>query len=197
MGKRIAFVGGYFVSAFTVFFLLVISLLAVLFNSKELHKTLLAKNTESKAYYQAVPERAGDQTTTVKTEDARVTALQTFFSDYDSPLEPYAREIVEQADSYGLDYRLIPAIAMKESTLCKNAPENSHNCWGYGIYGGKTTFFDDYSDAILTISKGLAERYVAIGLVDPYEIMQKYNPVSNGSWAETVLYVMERISTRL
>lgn len=197
MVKSIAFVAGYFVSALTLFFLLTISLLTILFNSEELHRTLITKNTEGKTKYQAVPERVEGTNTSLSVEDARVTALEKFFTEYDSPLALHAREIVDYADHYGLDYRLLPAIAMKESTLCKNEPKNSHNCWGYGIYDGKTTFFDDYSVAIETISKGLSEKYAAIGLVDPYQIMQKYNPVSTGSWAETVSYVMERISTRL
>lgn len=197
MGKKFAFVAGYFASSFLVIVLLVGTLLTTVFSSSDLHKTLIYDSGAQKPKYQALPERTREVVAEVTVEDGRVGALKRFFGEYESPLEPYAQLIVDEADKYNLDYRLVPSIAMKESTLCHKAPKHSHNCWGYGIYGGKTTYFTDYETAITTVSKGLGERYVGIGLVDPYEIMTKYNPVSTGSWAETVTYVMERISTRL
>lgn len=196
MGKKLALVSGYFAGAGVIFILLVTSLLTLLFNSKELHKTLIYEgNVQPK--YQALPEQTEELKYSADVADGRVTALDKFFSEYESPLLPYAQLIVDQADQYGLDYRLVPAIAMKESTLCHKIPKNSHNCWGYGIYGGKTTYFQGYDEAIRTVSKGLGERYVGLGLIEPIDIMQKYNPVSTGSWADTVSFVMERISTRL
>ena len=55
-------------------------------------------------------------------QDARVEIVRQFFERYKSPLEPHAQTVVETADAYGLDFRLIPAIAMQESNLCKKAP---------------------------------------------------------------------------
>ena|SRR3989344_1743645 len=133
-------------------------------------------------------------------KDERTTVLGNFLEKYDSPLKFYTTEIIEAADKYGLDWRLLPAIAMQESTLCNNLPErysDTYNCWGFGIYGTKVTRFSNYEDAIETVSRSLAINYIAHGLDTPEEIMTKYTPSSNGSWAESVAYVMSRLQTTL
>lgn len=197
MGKKFMFIAGYFFSSIVILLVLISALLTTVFNSEELYKTLIYDSNAQKPKYQALPEETREVVAQTSIEDGRIVALERFFQDYKSPLEPYAEQIVMLADKYDLDYRLVPAIAMKESTLCHKIPKDSHNCWGYGIYGNKVTRFESYEQAINTVSKGLGERYIGIGLVDPYEIMTKYNPVSTGSWAETVSFVMEKISTRL
>ena len=126
-------------------------------------------------------------------QDARVEIVRQFFERYKSPLEPHAQTVVETADAYGLDFRLIPAIAMQESNLCKKAPENSYNCWGFGIYGQKVTRFNNYEEAINAVTKTLALKYIADGLVTPQEIMRRYTPRSNGSWADSVNYFMNQL----
>lgn len=152
---------------------------------------------DSKISHNAVPDKTGYTTIEVSTNEARVDVLREFFKRYDSPLEEYADEIVSNADKYGLDYRLVPAIAMQESTLCLKAPKGLNNCWGFGIYGNKRTAFDNYEQAIVAVSKTLSEKYHANGLVEPHEIMTKYTPSSDGSWAESVSYVMDRIEAAL
>lgn len=121
--------------------------------------------------------------TEFKTADIRVANLKYFFRKYDSVLYDQADYIVKMADTYKLDYRLIPAIAMQESNLCKYIYEGSHNCWGWGIYGNKVTRFDSYSEAIETISRGIKKNYIDKGLTTPESIMRKYTPPSDGSWA--------------
>ena len=123
-----------------------------------------------------------------KTEKIRL-----FLARYNSPLEPYAADIVNAANQYGLDHRLIPAIAMQESGLCKKIPENSFNCWGFGIYGGKVTRFSDYKEGIYTVTQALAMRYKHQGLVTPEQIMTIYTPNSNGSWALAVNHFMDQL----
>lgn len=129
----------------------------------------------------------------IQEKDARIEMVRQFFARYDSPLEPFAKDVVVTADKYGLDFRLIPAIAMQESTLCKKAPKDSYNCWGYGIYGKKVTRFKNYPEAINTVTKTLAVQYKKDGLHTPEEIMSRYTPSSNGSWAEGVNFVMSRL----
>lgn len=127
---------------------------------------------------------------TVKTEatiaDGRVANLKAFFRKYNSPLYDYAEKIVEVSDKYQFDYRLLPAIAMQESNLCRVIPENSYNCWGWGIYGSLVTRFSSYDEAIETIAKGLKNEYIDKGLVTASMIMKKYTPPSQGSWAHGV-----------
>lgn len=123
--------------------------------------------------------------------DNRVANLKAFFRKHNSVLYDYGDLIVKTADKYGLDYRLVPAIAMQESTLCRTIPENSHNCWGWGIYGNKITRFDSYNEAIVTVSSGLKKNYVDRGLVTANQIMSVYTPSSNGSWARAVNNVIK------
>jgi hypothetical protein len=147
--------------------------------------------------YEAVPERSTQTQIKISAREARVDALRQFFGRYDSPLEEYSEFIVETADKYDLDYRLLPAISMQESTLCKRIPVNSHNCWGFGIYGSKVTRFESFEQAIETVARTLAHDYRARGLVEPVEIMSRYTPSNTGEWAENVSYVMELISANL
>lgn len=123
----------------------------------------------------------------VNVADGRSANLKSFFRKHNSPLYDKADFVVAMADKYGLDYRLLPAIAMQESNLCRVIPNNSYNCWGWGIYGSTVTRFESYEDAIETVSKGLKKHYIDKGLITATAIMQKYNPSSpNGSWAHGV-----------
>lgn len=121
--------------------------------------------------------------TEVKLSDSRVANLKSFFRKYNSILYNYAELIVKVSDKYQFDYRLLPAISMQESNLCQVIPDDSHNCWGWGIYGNTVTKFPSYNEAIETVAKGLKRDYIDKGLVTASSIMQKYTPSSNGSWA--------------
>jgi hypothetical protein len=130
----------------------------------------------------------------ITSTQGRSEMLSQFLTKYDSPLEPYADYIIEAADKYGLDFRLLPAIAMQESNLCKKIPAGSNNCWGFGIYGTKITRFANYSDAIDTVSKTLATQYRDKGLITPEQIMSSYTPNSpDGHWARSVNHFMEQL----
>jgi hypothetical protein len=130
-------------------------------------------------------------------QDARVSIVKDFLKRYQSDLLPYAQNIIDAADKYNLDYRLVPAIAMQESNLCKKAPKDSHNCWGFGIYGKKVLMFDNYAQAINTVTKTLAVQYKEQGLETPEQIMTKYTPGSNGSWARGVNTFMNQLAVAL
>ncbi len=123
-------------------------------------------------------------------KDKRVAVLKAFFRKHDSPLYDHTEYIVKVADEYGLDYRLLPAISMQESGACRVIPIDSHNCWGWGIYGGKVTRFASYPEAIETVSRGIKKYYIDEGLTTTEQIMSKYNPSSTGSWSFGVNYFL-------
>jgi len=143
--------------------------------------------------YAALPTTQNIFSTEIAQNDGRTERVRQFFARYHSPLEPYAEDVVNAADEYGLDFRLIPAIAMQESGLCKTIPNNSYNCWGFGIYGKTITRFTDYKEGIYAVTKTLATKYKPKGLVTPNEIMTMYTPSSNGSWAFSVNHFMEEL----
>ena len=108
-------------------------------------------------------------------------------------LEPYAHYMVQVSDKYEIDYRLIPAIAMKESGGGNKVKEESHNAWGWE--NGRT-YFDSWEQAIDTVGKTLKEKYVARGLTTPEEIMPVYAPpqvLTGGKWAQDVRYFFSKL----
>ncbi len=129
----------------------------------------------------------------VVSKDSRVESLRAFFQRNKSPLEPYSANFIDTARKYDLDFRLLPAIAMQESNLCKKAPKDSYNCWGFGMYGRKIVKFDNFGEAIDSVSKTLAENYKSIGLITPEQIMTKYTPSNNGDWAASVNFFMNQL----
>jgi hypothetical protein len=125
-----------------------------------------------------------------RTTDGRVDIVAAFLARYKSPLTPYdkyAKVLVSVADTYGLDYRLLPAIMMQESNLCKASDPTIHNCLGFGIHKRGTLSFDTYEEGFDRAARELKERYLDIGLTTPEQIMTKYTPSSpNGAWAKSV-----------
>jgi hypothetical protein len=127
--------------------------------------------------------------TSLETGDARADILANFLKRHDSPLKPYdeyAQKIVAISDQNNLDFRLLVAIAMQESNLCKKIPEGSHNCLGFGIHSRGTLEFDSYDASFERAAREIKKNYVDQGLTTPEDIMQKYTPSSNGSWAASV-----------
>lgn len=127
--------------------------------------------------------------TTIEVEDARAAIVANFLERYDSPLKPYSHfgaVFVDIADRYGFDFRLLPAIAMQESNLCKKIPADSYNCLGFGVHSRGTLAFENFEANFERAGRELKANYIEIGLDTPEKIMRKYTPGSNGSWADSV-----------
>ncbi len=122
--------------------------------------------------------------------DSREARLSTFLLTYHSPLAPYAQSIINKADENNIDWRLLPAIAMQETTLCKKTlPEAQFNCWGWGIYGKHVTNFASFDEAIDTISSYFAKKKEN-GIESLDEIGAIYNPSNHSNWKENVAAFM-------
>jgi hypothetical protein len=125
----------------------------------------------------------------VSAGDARAEIVANFLRRYNSPLQPYdewGEKLVEIADKYCVDFRLLPAIAMQESNLCKNIPEGSFNCLGFGIHERGTLAFESYEANFERAARELKAYYIDKGRVTPEDIMRKYTPSSKGAWANSV-----------
>jgi len=129
-------------------------------------------------------------TSVIESEDARDQIIAKFLERYNSPMQPYdfyGKKIVEIADRYQIDFRLLPAIAMQESNLCKTTnPGAPHNCLGFGIHKSGTLDFDSYEDGFERAGRELKAYYIDKGLLTVEQIESKYTPSSNGSWANSV-----------
>ncbi len=176
------------------FYFLIILLYLLNFNQRNNNQLLYANDKTINAFsYSALPSDSVNLSDNIVTKEGRIEIVRQFLAKYNSPLEGYATDIVQIADKYDLDFRLIPAIAMQESNLCKKIPTGSHNCWGFGIYGTKVTRFENYPEAIETVTKTLATKYKQRGLITPDEIMSMYTPSSDGSWARSVNHFMAKM----
>lgn len=124
----------------------------------------------------------------VKT-DKRADSLRQFLAKYNSKLADSAGDFVAAADFYGLDYRMLPAIAGIESTFGKQMIDGTYNAYGWG---GGTIHFKSWSVGIWTISKAIKEKYVAKGATTIHKIGRIYCP-PNPQWSYKVESFMNKI----
>jgi len=119
--------------------------------------------------------------------DARPEIVRQYLVRYNSPLVGHENYIIQKSDEYGLDFRLITAIAQQESNLCKIIPPQTYNCWGWGIHSKGTLGFGSYEEAIDAVTLGLKTEYIDKGYTIPDLIWKKYTPQSpDGAWAKGV-----------
>jgi len=126
--------------------------------------------------------------TNMELKDSRAQIVANFLAKYNSPLEPYdhyGQLLVEIADRYGLDFRFLPAVMMEESNLCKNIPEGSFNCLGFGIHARGTLGFSSYEAGFERAAKELKANYVEQGRIQVSTIARKYT-ASVDKWTNSV-----------
>jgi len=121
--------------------------------------------------------------TIVIKDDKRVAILKDFLTEKQSPLASYSAYFVQTADTYGLDWTLMPAITGMESNFAKLIPKGSNNPFGLG--GKHLMVFPSTEDAIHYEGKLLSQSYKlaanrAIGNI----YCPKYE--CNSNWAEIV-----------
>jgi len=155
--------------------------------NKGVEREYTLTNFDEPVVFAALPSFDQQIQTSIKTADARPEIIRQYLNKYSSPLEPYSDLIVQLSDQYNFDYRWLVAIAQQESGLCLHTPDNSFNCWGWGIYGDKVTRFDNYEDALRRISPQFTKIFLkGDHSKEPSEVMKTYTPPSDGSWATGV-----------
>lgn len=197
-GKNIILVAIFFVMAPITLLISLFSLHSLSLNANS--KLNLAKPSSSGAVfsgvqvYAALPAQLPSVSGEVGRSDARTEIVRQYLEKYNSPLEPHATSLVLTSDKYGLDYRLLPAIAQQESNLCKIIPPETHNCWGWGIHSQGTLGFESYEESMEAVAKGLKTEYIDKGYETVPEIMSKYTPNSpEGAWAKGVQQFMSEM----
>jgi hypothetical protein len=138
-----------------------------------------------------------DKSVTFEVEFKKVNrkeALEKFFEKYNSPLKDNADTFIMVADTYNIDYRLIPSISCMESTCGKFLIEGSYNPFGWGIYGNNVIYFKDYNEAIETVGNGLNKGYFAKGYNTVEKIAPIYTPPNSTNWRNGVTFFMNEIS---
>ena len=121
--------------------------------------------------------------------------IDAYFKDHNAPLEGHGIKFVLEAEKNDLDWRLLPAIAMRESTggihACKKA---SNSVFGYGSC---KISFGSIDESIEIVAKSLGgnnpntARHYDNKTIS--QILKKYNSVIPG-YANQVMRIMKNIS---
>jgi hypothetical protein len=125
----------------------------------------------------------------------RAEKIDAFFALYDSPLVGYGEKFVAEANKNDIDWRLLPAIAMRESTggkhACKNVP---NSVFGYGSCKISFKSVDD-SIRIVAESLGGNNPNTANHYDDKttLQILRKYNSVIK-NYPKQVTEIMKMIN---
>ncbi len=117
--------------------------------------------------------------------DPRIARLAEFFRAYRCPAPHHVEAYLIAADSYGLDYRLLPAISVRETTC--GVTEKENNRWGY--HPGRQTF-PSIEVGIDYVARQLAQNPVYMGktLIDK---LFTYNP--RRTYPVEVMKIMSQI----
>lgn len=90
--------------------------------------------------------------------EQEIKSVREFLQNYNSPLADSAQDFVDASYIYGLDYRLLPAIAGTESTFGQHTPSCAfYNPFGWSSSTSPCGFyrFSDYHQAIWTVAQTL------------------------------------------
>lgn len=131
-----------------------------------------------------------DTISSITVPDWKVKRVFNYLNIINAPLAKKAKFLVQAAAYYKIDYNLVAAISVIESTGGKFT-YRPYNAWGWG--GSSRAFtFRNWEEAIVTVTRGLAGYYDA-GLNTPAKIAPRYNPVTPNEWSRKVSSVMSKM----
>lgn len=127
----------------------------------------------------------------------RAEAINAYFKERSMPLQGTGMTFVLVAEKYGLDWRLLPAIGVRESSGGKQAC--GYNPFGWGSC--KLHNYYGYEEAIESLGKNLGgankntARYYAGK--NTYEKLYYYNGTVVPSYPDEVIAIMDKIDDHL
>jgi hypothetical protein len=129
--------------------------------------------------------------------DNRAKNVDEYFAKNNLPLAGYGEVFVKVSDKYDLDYRLLPAIAMRESTGGKNACPYGNTANVFGWHSCKTKF-SSYEEAIDKVGAHLAGEIKSTssyyGNKTVWKKLRTYNSVIK-PYPDQVIAIMNKIES--
>lgn len=123
---------------------------------------------------------------------AKIGRVDAYFAERNMPLSGYGSEFVEVAERYGIDWRLLPAIAVRESSGGKQACGNNPFGWA-----SCRTDFDSTEEAIEYVGLNLGGENPRTATYyknkTTREKLWSYNGTVNPKYPDEVLLIMEKI----
>lgn len=122
-------------------------------------------------------------------KDERASRIDAYFAKREMPLTGFGETFVEVADAYDIDWRLLPAIAVRESSGGKHLLNK--NPFGWGSCKIK---FSNFDEAIEEVGKNLSgndpdtAKYYADKTT--YQILWAYNGTVIHSYPKEVIAIM-------
>lgn len=120
----------------------------------------------------------------------RIDRINKYFEQRNMPLAGYGEDFLEVAEKCGMDWRLLPAIGVRESSGGKNQFNNNPFGWG-----SAKIKFNDFKDAIQNVGEHLCglrpstERYYKDKTT--YKKLWYYNGTVIASYPSEVIDIME------
>lgn len=140
--------------------------------------------------FKEVPTTLIDKIKSISVDKNKVLRVKNYLARRNSPLAKKASYLVQAATYYKIDYRLVAAISIIESSGGIHT-YRPYNAWGWG--GAENAFtFRNWEEAITTVTRGLAGYYDR-GADTPSEIAPSYNPHTPNDWARKVSSVMSQM----
>lgn len=120
--------------------------------------------------------------------EALVTAdqIRDFLSRHNSPMAGHAEEIILAGNRYGIDPRMIVAIAGVESQYGKRC--RGFNAWGWN--GGRTRW-SSWTESIDVYSASMGTNYPNWRNIK--KVAPRYNPNTPEAWGRKVAFLMDSI----
>lgn len=125
--------------------------------------------------------------------DERAAKMNLVLKKYNSPMVGLESQLIQAAESRGLDWTLMAAIAGTESAFGRRMPANCVNPYGWGIYGSNKLCFESFVAAANTVAEGLSTRYNTTSLES---IGRTYNKVTTDSWISHTRFFMNKIKNQ-
>lgn len=122
--------------------------------------------------------------------DDRADRLDAYFAKRNMPLEGYGAKFIEVADAYEMDWRLLPAIGVRESSGGKHMMNNNPFGWG-----SAKIKFDDFSEAIEEVAANISgndkdtARYYKDKTV--FQVLWAYNGTVMPTYPKEVMNIMK------
>jgi hypothetical protein len=127
-----------------------------------------------------VTEMIDEQTALLDEQKVKAAKIDAYFGQWDLPASGYGLAMVQAADKWGIDWRLLPALAKLETTggkhMCKNL-NGVNNMFGFGSCTIGFTSFEHSFDIVARTLSGNGPRTSSLYKDKPIEkILEVYNP---------------------
>lgn len=124
--------------------------------------------------------------------DERPDRVNAYYAQYNAPLAGYGETFVLAADKCGMDWRLLPAIAMQESSGGKRQQYNNPFGWGSAEIP-----FASFDEAILHVGAHICGHVSTTdqwyATTSTYEKLYWYNGTVAPTYPAEVQWIMEQI----